>query len=260
MPAITSHKTGGTILIIEDEIQAALRLRSVLKKTNPEFNNIPVCHSIKDSIEWLNGHPHPDLIFMDIQLSDGSSFKIFSQVKISCPIIFVTAFNQYAIKAFEVNSIDYILKPYSLEEVKKALDKYNTLNLKQNTVLDARVLNELRALNPKAYKSRFYAKINHSIYSIPINQISYFHFEDNATLMVTNTKKSFVIDYSLERLEKLLNPIKFFRINRQYIIETNSIKKMDISNKSRIDVILNDNTKEVVSRSKTKQFKDWLDL
>jgi len=248
------------ILIVEDEIQAVLRLKSVLKKINPNFNTLEVCHSIKQTITWLAKHSQPDIIFMDIQLSDGSSFQIFSQIDISCPIIFVTAFNQYAIKAFEVNSIDYILKPYSIEEVKKALKKFDTLISRQNVVLNPQIINKLNTLPLKTYKSRFYAKINHSIYYIPVNDILYFHFEDNATVLINKSKKAFVIDYSLEHLEKILNPKKFFRINRKFIIETRSIKKMDISSKSRIDILLIDNKREIVSRSKTPHFKAWLDL
>jgi len=248
------------ILIVEDDLLAVARLETILAKIDQGINILHVCKTIKDTINWLKNNKQPNLIFLDIQLSDGVSFEIFKSIEITCPIIFITAFDNYAIEAFKVNSIDYILKPYSLKDVKNALLKYKNLNQKEPFNFNKGLFDELIQSIPLNYKSRFFSTINHTIYSIPVDEILYFNFEDNATILVNVDNRSFVINYSLDALEKYLDPKMFFRINRKFIIKIDSIKKMNLLSKSRIQVILKNNIKEVVSRSKSRSFKTWLNL
>lgn len=248
------------ILIIEDEINAIERLKSTIHKIDTNLNVIDVCKSVKEAVIWFQNNNLPDIIFLDIQLSDGISFEIFEIIKITCPIIFLTAFDNYAIDAFKVNSIDYILKPYHINDIKKALDKYKNLENQIGLKYDNELLKKLYKTISIDYKTRFFAKINRTIYSIPVAEILYFKFEDSATILVNNVNKTFVINYSLEVLEEYLNPKLFFRINRKYIVHINSITKMNIYSKSRISIILKNNISEMVSRSKSGKFRSWLDL
>lgn len=248
------------VLLVEDEINAALKLNNILMKISSNITILEVCDSVESTSLWLNNHDQPDLIFMDIQLSDGISFEIFKQVTITCPIIFITAFNNFAIQAFEVNSIDYILKPYSIDQVTLAIEKYKTFHLKPAIKHNSTLFEELAKNYKPNYKTRFYTKLNHSVFAIQVEDIQYFIFEDNATILVNNDFKKFVLNYSLDALEKLLDPTRFFRINRQFIISFGSIIKMDISLKNRIQVNLKNDQREMVSRVKTKDFKDWLDV
>lgn len=248
------------ILLVEDEKQAALRLQSTLHKVDSSINIVGVCSSIKETLQWFKSHVTPDLMFLDIQLSDGVSFEIFKSLQIDCPIIFVTAFNNYALEAFKFFSLDYILKPYSQKDIQFALDKFQKLKNSQSPSINRKTFTELTKILVPQYKTRFFARINHTVYSIPISEIIYFTFEDNATILLRKDQKSFVINYSLDTLEEFLNPKQFFRINRKYIIQIDSIVKMNIISKSRIDVVLINNSKEMVSRSKSKNFRTWLDL
>jgi DNA-binding LytR/AlgR family response regulator len=248
------------ILIVEDDLLAVSRLETILSKIDENINILQVCKTVKDTISWLKNNTQPNLMFLDIQLSDGVSFEIFKSVEITCPIVFITAFDNYAIEAFKVNSIDYILKPYSLDDVKNALLKYKNLQKNEIFTFNKSLFDELIQSIPLNYKSRFFSTINHTIYSIPIEEILYFNFEDGATTLVNINNKIFVLNYSLEALEKYLDPNLFFRINRKFIIKIDSIKKMNLLSKSRIQVVLNNNVKEVVSRSKSRSFKTWLNL
>jgi DNA-binding LytR/AlgR family response regulator len=248
------------VLIVEDDPHASLRLSALLNKIDASISILGICQSVKETSEWLKTKEYPDLIFLDIQLSDGISFELINISKIDCPIIFVTAFDNYAIEAFKVNSIDYILKPYTTKDLKKAIDKYKDLYSKKDFIIDEQVIAELKNLFTPNFKSRFFAKINHTVYSIATEDILYFSFEDNATILVNNENRSFVIHYSLDALEGYLDPKLFFRISRKFIIKIDSIKKMNMSSKSRIEVVLKNNAKEYVSRAKTKDFKTWLDI
>lgn len=247
------------ILLIEDEITAAKKLISILEKIDKEIHVSEICNAVSSSVNWLKNHPQPDLIFMDIQLTDGISFEIFKQIEINCPIIFVTAFDNFALEAFRVNSVDYILKPYEIEHVKLALQKYDSYFQHTDKSIDSDIYFQLSKLIKPQYKKRFFTKLNHSAYTILTDDIQYFVFEDNATLLINASNKKFVINYSLDALENLLDPNKFFRINRQFIISLSCITKMDISMKNRIDVFFGRDKHELVSRQKTKSFKDWLD-
>ncbi|MEZ4874648.1 MAG: LytTR family DNA-binding domain-containing protein [Flavobacteriaceae bacterium] len=246
------------ILIVEDELHASKRLSGMLEKV-AHVQIVGVCTSVTETLSWLEVNDPPDLLFLDIQLSDGTSFEIFEKTTLFSPIIFVTAFNHYAIEAFKLNSIDYILKPYLQRDIEKALIKYQKIYQNQKFQIEKEVLEALKKSFFPNYKSRFFAKLNHTVYSIAAEEILYFQFEDHATLLRSKEGKAFVINYSLDTLEKELDPKRFFRINRKTIIHIDSIKKMEVLSQSRIDVTLLNNQKEVVSRAKTKDFKTWLD-
>jgi len=247
------------VLIVEDEKQAALRLQAILTNIDKAINIMAFTTSVKETIHWLQKNEKPDIIFLDIQLSDGTCFEIFDKISITIPIIFVTAFNKYAIDAFKVNSIDYILKPYSEKEVKRAINKFKKIHKNKENISYEKLYNQLSTYIKPTYKTRFFTRINRKIYTVLSKNIQYFYFEDNATILVDNNNKIYVINYSLENLENLLDPILFFRINRKTLININSITSINIFSKSRIEVTLHDAKKEIVSRSKTPAFKKWLD-
>ncbi|MCB0456138.1 MAG: LytTR family DNA-binding domain-containing protein [Flavobacteriaceae bacterium] len=247
------------ILIVEDELHAAKRLLGMLKKVE-NVCILDVCTSVKETLSWLEANDPPDLLFLDIQLSDGISFEIFEKTTLLSPIIFVTAFNHYAIEAFKLNSIDYILKPYLQADIEKALDKYRKIYPVKNFSIEKEVIEALKKSFFPNYKSRFFVKLNHTVYSIAADDILFFQFEDQATVLRSKEGKSYVINYSLENLEKQLDPKKFFRINRKTIIHMESIKKMEVLSQNRIDITLLNHQKEIVSRAKTKDFKIWLDF
>ena len=247
------------VLIIEDEINAALRLKSILNKISQPIEIIEICESIRSSLIWFSKNPIPDLIFLDIQLSDGISFEIFKHIEINCPIVFVTAFDEYSIDAFKLNSLDYLLKPYTLEQVNRTIMKLSRINKYHQEKFDEVFFNKLsQSINPN-YKSRFYAKKNESLRTIPVENILVFSHDYNTTTLIDIHLEKFVISYSLDSLEKRLDPKFFFRINRNYIIHIDSISTMNITHKSRITVYLKNNIEEIVSRGKTKAFKLWLD-
>jgi len=247
------------ILIVEDEIQATLRLKSILNTIDKKISITGSVGSVKETINWLNSNDKPDLIFLDIQLSDGTCFEIFDKIKLLTPIIFITAFNQYAIDAFKVNSIDYILKPYSEKEIKKALNKFKNIYKSKNSIDYENLQRKLTELIQPNYKTRFFTRINRKVFTVFSKDILYFYFEDNATLLIDKNNKNFVINYSLENLENLIDPTVFFRINRKALININAITSINILSKSRIEVTLIDTKKEIVSRAKTPAFKNWLD-
>jgi len=247
------------ILILEDEIPAAKKLETMLFKIDPTIKILDVCESVEHAIRWFERHASPDLIFMDIQLTDGISFEIFNQIEITSPIIFVTAFDNFAIDAFRVNSVDYILKPYSVEQLRAALEKYKNYFQTNQTKNNPQVYEQLGHLFQPTYKKRFFTKLNHSAYSVLTDDILFFVSEDNATVLVNKENKKFIINYSLDTLEKLLDPSVFFRINRKYIIHISSITKMEISLRNRIDIFFQKDNHELVSRVKTRSFKEWLD-
>lgn len=246
------------VLIVEDEAHAAEKLVGILNQLDAEIEVLDICHSVSNTIAWIKNNPSPDLIFMDIQLTDGLSLEVFKKVDISCPTIFITAFDKFAIQAFKVNSIDYILKPYSSDDVKQALEQHQRLQVdnERHTALYRQMAQKLTS----NYKTRFFAKLNNNVYSIETTDVQYLKFEDKSTILVDHNNRKFVIDYSLDALTEILDPLSFFRINRQYIISFNSIEKMEISAKNRIEIkLFGVSKKEHVSRAKTNDFKIWLD-
>lgn len=246
-------------IIIEDEKLSAEHLETLLKKIDPKMEIIARFDSVKKSIEEFNKGLSADLLFVDIHLADGLSFDIFSKTKISAPIIFTTAFDEYAIQAFKVNSIDYLLKPIGINDLKIALEKFKHINTKGQTEIIENISQAYQNLN-KQYKNRFMVKIGDTISSIKAEDISYFISEDGAVLLVSGSKR-YMIDYTLDTLETMLSPDTFFRINRKIIIHIASINKVSSYFNSRLK-INSETLKEedcIVSRERVNDFKEWLD-
>lgn len=243
------------IIIIEDEKPAARLLQRRIEKLG--YNVDVMLHSIEDSIHWLINHPHPDLIFLDIQLSDGLSFQIFDEVEVCSSIIFTTAYDEYALKAFKLNSIDYLLKPVDEEELAFAIEKFE----KQSEVkMNFSQIRNLFDLN-KTYKERFTTKIGTSIKMFSTDEVECFYSENKATYAFTKEGKNYLLDYTLDKIEESINPKYFFRINRGQIIQINAIKDISVYSNSRLKIILNKFSEEecVVSREKVNDFRNWLE-
>lgn len=250
-----------TILIIEDEEPAYKRLQKMLKELEPDHTLHDQIVSVSSAVKWFKENKAPDLIISDIQLSDGISFEIFKQVDLKCPVIFTTAYDQYAIEAFKVNSIDYLLKPVKKDELEKAVKKFKALT--PATTVSAIDINKLLlSLQPAGteYKKRFVVRYGEHIKTIDIEEVVYFYTEDKATFLCTKDARRFVVDFNLDTLDSILNPKVFFRINRQYIISIHSIAEMFTYSKSRVLIKLNPPTKHetIVSTERSADFKHWL--
>lgn len=249
------------ILIIEDEEPAAKRLQKMLKEIEPDIHVLGQIVSVSSAVKWFGENPQPDLLFSDIQLSDGLSFEFFKAVEVSCPVIFTTAYDQYAIDAFKVNSIDYLLKPIKKEELEKAVGKFRKLAVTAAPpAIDINKL--LQTLSPAGaeYKKRFVVRYGEHIKTIDIEEVVYFYTEDKVTFLCTKDGRRYVIDYNLDTLDASLDPKSFFRINRQYIIGIHSIAEMFAYTKSRVLIKLNPPAKHetIVSTERSADFKHWL--
>ena len=251
-------------LIIEDEQLAADKLIKLIKQYDPAIEIVDQLDSVEDSVDWLSQNAAPDLIFLDIHLADGSSFEIFEQIQLQSPIIFTTAYDQYAIKAFKTKSVDYLLKPIKFEDLKMALDKFRDIfgtTSPPGLSEEMKALAELLQVQRKDYKSRFLVKSGNLIKTIAIPEIAYFVFEDRMTLLVTKDKHRYTLNYTLDELENLLDPLHFKRANRQFIVNIDAIHKIHpwFKGRLKLELIPHQNTKLVISAEKTKGFKEWLD-
>jgi DNA-binding LytR/AlgR family response regulator len=250
------------VLIIEDEPEAARRLELLIKDLLPQANILAKLDSVKRSLSWLSEHDSPDLIFMDIQLADGLSFQIFEKWHVQSPVIFTTAYDAYALKAFKVNSIDYILKPVDRSDLEIALQKFATLTQRKEGTTDLLTsIGEAVQMLTRQYKSRFIIKVGEHLKSIEVRDIHYFFSLDKTTFARGTDKRQHIIDFSLEQLEDILDPRQFFRINRKYIISASAIHDMVSHSNSRLKLILkaSDDADIIVSRERVQEFKDWLD-
>jgi two-component system, LytTR family, response regulator LytT len=248
------------ILIIEDEEPAAKRLLKMVKEIEPGVELLDSIVSVSSAVKWFKENDAPDLIFSDIQLADGTSFDIFKEVKVSCPVIFVTAYDQYAIEAFKINSIDYLLKPLKKEELQVAITKFK----KSKTPAAAFDIDKLlQAYSPQthAYKTRFIVRYGEHIKTINTEEIAYFYTEDKVNFLTTLEARRFAIDFNLDSLETLLDPKIFFRINRQFIVSIKSIAEMFAYTKGRVLIKLKPAAKQetIVSTERSADFKTWLD-
>lgn len=247
------------VLIIEDEQPAAHKLIRLLEEADKQIEVIDVLASIEQTINWLAVHPGPELIFMDIQLEDGISFEIFETCKIQTPVIFTTAYDEYALKAFKVNSIDYLLKPIAPDDLKAALDKFNVLHRQQANY--SRLESIISQLQPKT-KERFLIKIGEHYRSVQTLSIHCFFIMERNTFIQTDTGKTYPIDYSLDKIEQLVDPGQFFRINRNFIVNSSAIQDILIYSSGRLKIILNGWTEKediLVSRERVTEFKEWMD-
>jgi len=253
------------VLIVEDEKPAIEKLINMLVKYDEEIDIAGQCSSVEQAVNWIESKEnHADLIFMDIQLTDGTSFEIFERTEVNTPVIFLTAYNEYALQAFKVNSIDYLLKPLNYDDLYRSMEKIKVFreNLpanKERIQYDelSRVLLQMN----KSYKNRFLVKVGDHIKSIKAENIAFFYAEGRTVFIITNKQNKYIIDYKLEDLDQSLDPDMFFRPNRSFIININAIKDVVVYSNSRLMVILNqDFEKEViVSRDKVAQLKTWFE-
>lgn len=245
------------ILIVEDEQHAAQRLEKMIADLRPNFTKPYFCDGIENTLGWLEKNGQPDLIFLDIHLSDGISFHLFEQTKITAPVIFTTAYDQYALKAFKVNSIDYLLKPIEKELLNNAIEKWETNKMSfQLQTVDWNGL----AKQKEQFKNRFLVKLGDRLISVPAEQIDYFVSEEKLTILHTQGKK-YVVDFSLEELEEMLSPTQFFRLNRKAIASISSIDQIHQHFNGKLKITLKPNFEGeelFVSREKSPAFKNWL--
>jgi len=245
-------------IIIEDEAVAVKNLKAIIKEVAPYINILAELDSIKSSINYFRQKEMPDLVFMDIQLADGESFAIFKEVEITCPVIFTTAYDSYAIEAFKVNSIDYLLKPIESEHVERALNKLKKLS---NTELVSYTNKLTDILSQKSTFTRtLLINFRDKLIPVPVNQIAFFYTKDEAVSLTTIEGKNWPVDYSLETLMSGLNPSDFFRANRQFIISHKAIREVVIWFGNRLAVTLILPTKEriIISKARVSAFKKWL--
>ena len=248
------------VLIIEDEPLAAERLELLLKEYDPEIQVLAVIDTIADTIDWLRHKAAPDVILLDIHLSDGQSFEIFQQVEVQTPIIFITAYDQYALQAFELNSIHYLLKPVSLPDLAKALQKLQQFQL--NTLQIKALWQQLlpTATSKKEYKSRFLVKVGDKMFYQSTDKVAYFFAEEKMVYLINEEGKKYIIEHSLEALEELLNPQDFFRINRKFLVHCKAVREIRPYHNSRLRLLLQPNSsiEAVVSRERVSEFKLWI--
>jgi len=249
------------IIIIEDEKPAARRLQRMLNEMDMEVQ--VMLHSVEESIQWFLQNEHPDLILLDIQLSDGLSFEIFNEVQIDSNIIFTTAYDEYALKAFKLNSIDYLLKPIDDEELRNAIEKYQKFSMKENKIqFDMEQIKKL-LVNPleKNYKKRFTIKVGQHLKIVNTSAIECFYSESKATFLHTIKGKNYILDETLEQIEGQLDPVKYFRVSRKFIVNMDFIKDIISYTNSRLQVKLDhfNELEIIVSREKVKEFKQWLE-
>jgi len=253
-----------SVLIVEDEPHSQRELKRLLSQSGYDIHVMECIDSVEDTIDWLNDNPAPDIMFFDIQLSDGLSFEIFNHIDTNIPVIFTTAFDEYAIQAFKVNSIDYLLKPVKQVDLNASLEKFLLLKESNRTTENSLSYDQIKNLleiNKHSYKSRFISRIGDQIIYIDVNEIAYFKAEDNEVLIITFSNKSYIIDYSLEQLGSMLDPDIFYRVNRSYFINIRSILKISKYFNSRIHLKLEPDAEGdvLISRIKVPDFLNWIE-
>lgn len=247
------------VLIIEDEQPAVHKLIRLLQEIDKQIEVLGVLGSIEQTINWLTSHPAPELIFMDIQLEDGISFEIFETCRVQTPVIFTTAYDEYALKAFKVNSVDYLLKPIAPKALKAALEKFNTFH--RQPINYSRLESIISQLQTKT-KERFLVKVGEHYRSIPTSSIDCFFILERSTFIQTDTGKHYAIDHSLDKIEQLVDPGLFFRVNRNFIVNYTAIRDIIAYSSNRLKIILNNQTEKeeiLVSRERVAEFKEWMD-
>jgi two-component system response regulator LytT len=247
-------------LIIEDEQPAALRLKKLLGSIDTEIEIIDILDTVESSVKWFANHPQPDLIMLDIQLGDGLSFDIFRKAKVDSYVIFTTAYDEYAIKAFEVNSIDYLLKPIDENRLSNSLNKFRKFRSASQSA-DINNLLETFEKRTDRFKKRFVVSIANKIKVVDTKEIAYFYSKEKNSFLCTFDNRHYPLDFSLDHIEEMLNPEHFFRVSRQFLVQFRSITKIDILSKSRIKLETNPPSGEeiMVSSARTAEFRQWLD-
>ena len=251
------------VIIVEDEPMAAERLARLIRQCRPGTELVATLESVEEALEWLTSHPAPDLGFFDIQLSDGFSFSIFERTHIGFPVIFTTAFDEYALRAFSVNSIDYLLKPVDPEALERAFSKWEQLSRSKGGSLSPELMQSVMAmLQQPQYKERFLVRMGNHLRSVTTGEIAYFFSADKITWLRLLDGPKYPLEQTLEQLESLLDPAQFFRLNRQYLVSINAISKLTPYSNSRLRVQLphaDPDERVIVSREKMQPFKEWLE-
>lgn len=250
------------VLIVEDEVLAADRLRRLLAEADPSARIMGITQGISSTVDWLENHPAPDLILMDIELSDGQSFEIFKQTSVSVPVIFITSYDEFAIRAFKVNSIDYLLKPVRSEDLQQALEKFKSFSQVPPLKAVQAFKKLVEELSPARgiYRERFLVRSGQQYHSISTGEIAYFFYVNRETSLRTWANETYTLDYRLEEIEEMLDPREFFRANRQYLIHINSVKGMKDDEHYKLKIMLRPNADDevVVSRERSAGFKGWM--
>lgn len=255
------------VLIIEDEELAVKKLQKTLASVDATAQVVGVADSIRSSVSWLQENPSPDLILMDIELADGQSFEIFDKVEVKSTVIFTTSYDEYALKAFKVNSIDYLLKPIQKEDLQAALEKlkglkslYGNNNASPSLNVDSLVKELQQKLQPKEYRKRFLVKHAQKLVSVDVEEIAYFYSDGRLNFFKTNDNRKFVVDYTMDDLEEMLDPEQFFRISRAFYVSVNSIDQIHdyFGNRLLLNLKPAVDKEAVVSREKVTDFKKWM--
>jgi DNA-binding LytR/AlgR family response regulator len=254
------------ILIVEDEELAVKKLQKTLLAVDESAEVIGVTDSIKGTVEWLQNSPAPDLVLMDIELADGQSFEIFNLVEVKVPVIFTTSYDEYALKAFKVNSIDYLLKPIQKEELQAAIEKFKQrtrttpAESKQDLNIDNLIKELQQKLQPKEYRKRFLVKQAQKLVSVEVADIAYFYSDGRLNFFKTSDNKKYVVDYTMDELEDMLDPDKYYRTSRSFYVSVNCIDQIHDYFGNRLLLHLSPSVdKEVlVSREKVMDFKKWM--
>lgn len=245
------------VIILEDEARAARHLERLLHETAPGMEVVARLESVRDGVKYLQAHPNPELIFSDIQLSDGLSFEIYRQVAVHCPIIFTTAYDHYAIEAFNTNGIDYLLKPIEEERLSRAIEKARHFS---PDLLLEKLLTISKQAPEKNFKSRFMVNAGDKIITVPVDTILVFYSLGKGTFIRTADRHTYCIDYALDQLESMLQPETFFRINRKYIVHINACTNMLAWTNSRLRLKIEGFDDDIiVARERVQKFKKWLD-
>lgn len=247
-------------IIVEDEIMAGQNLQRLIGLVEPEMEVVTVLKSVEESVEWFASHPAPDVVFMDIHLSDGSSFNIFDKVDMACPVIFTTAYDQYALNAFKVNGIDYLLKPVDRDELRRAITKFKALTVKAvDGDVVGMLLSALREEKGREYKSRLLIPHKDKFLSLDVEDIAYVYAENKVSRIVSRKGNEYRMNLSLEELSKQLDPSLFFRANRQFIVSRPAVKDIYTWFDSKLALNLNVETPEkiIISRARVQDFKSW---
>jgi DNA-binding LytR/AlgR family response regulator len=250
------------VLIVEDEPLAAEQLSVMLSQLKPASEIVGVCDTVETAVCWFKKNPLPDLAFFDIQLGDGLSFDIFKNIELTVPVIFTTAYDQYTLQAFKVNSIDYLLKPIDKGEMSAALEKFEQIHNPQFHQITPELIQSLiSSVGKKEYKKRFLVKIGTHLKSITTDQILYFYSFQKGTFLKAKDGRNYLLDQTLEVIEKLIDPDSFFRINRKYMVSLNAITDMHAYSNSRLKLKVKYQEEDdfLVAREKVKAFKDWLE-
>ncbi len=248
------------ILIVEDEELAVKKLQKTLAVVDSSVEVVGTADSIKSTVEWLQKNKQPDLILMDIELADGQSFEIFNLTEVKSPVIFTTSYDEFALKAFKVNSVDYLLKPIQKDELENALIKLKKLKANADVNIDSLVKELQQKLQPREYRKRFLVKLGQKLISVEISEVAYFYSDGRLNFFKTTDNKKFVVDYTMDELEEMLDPKMYFRISRSFYVSVSSIAKIDdyFGNRLILGLKPEVDKEALVSRERVTDFKNWM--